>query len=57
METTMENILHLSPLQAFLVVAIQIWLFVIFPVIVIRKINYITELLEAQFDEDQADDQ
>ena len=50
----MENIFNLTPIQSFLVVALNAWIFVIFPVWVIRKLNYMTSLLEAQF---QGDDQ
>ncbi|MCR4337474.1 MAG: hypothetical protein NUV91_06685 [Candidatus Omnitrophica bacterium] len=50
----MDNVLHLTTGQAFILVALYLWIFIIFPVIVIRKLNYMTSLLEAQFsDEDE----
>jgi len=30
--------------------ALHAWIFIIFPVLVIRKLNYMTTLLEAQFE-------
>jgi len=45
----MENFLQMSPLQFAIALAINIWMFVIFPVIVIRKLNYMTQILEAQY--------
>jgi len=52
----MENILNLSPVQAFFVVLLNAWIFVIFPLIVIRKLNYLTELLESQCQGDAPDE-
>ena len=49
----MENIFHLTPIQSFLVLALNVWIFVIFPVIVIKKLNYLTAVIESQFDQDQ----
>ena len=46
----MENFLNLSPVQYLFIFAMQAWIFVIFPVIVLRKINYLTALLEAHID-------
>ena len=43
---------QITPVQLFFMFAIQIWSVVIFPIIVIRKMNYLTELLESQFEED-----
>lgn len=43
---------QLTPLQMFVMFAIQLWIVVIFPVIVFRKINYLTELVESQFEEE-----
>ena len=48
----MENILNLTPIQSILVVVLNAWIFVIFPIIVIRKLNYLTNLVEAQFEPD-----
>ena len=45
----MENFLQMTPLQLSIALAINIWMFVIFPVIVIRKLNYMTQILEAQY--------
>lgn len=39
-----------SPLETFIILAINAWMFVIFPVIVIRKLNYMTQLLEGMYD-------
>ncbi len=49
----MEQILQLSPGQALLLMAMQIWMYVIFPIIVIRKLNYMTEVVEAQYYRDE----
>jgi Na+/H+-dicarboxylate symporter len=49
----MNSIIQLTPLQTIFIFAMQLWIFVIFPVIVIRKLNYMTSLLEAQFDQGQ----
>ena len=50
----MENAFtfNLTPAQAILMLGLQVWIFVIFPVIVIRKLNYLTRLVESQFEED-----
>lgn len=47
----MENSINVSytPWQVVLSLAFQIWI-VVFPVIIIRKLNYLTDLLHAQFD-------
>ena len=54
----MENLtLNLNPLQLALGFAMEIWLMVIFPIIIICKINYLTALVEQQLqpeDENQA---
>ena len=49
----MENLLQMTPLQLSIALAINIWMFVIFPVIVIRKLNYLTEILESQYYSDE----
>jgi hypothetical protein len=43
----MENAINFSvtPLQALLAIAFQAWL-IIFPIILIRKMNYLTSLIE-----------
>lgn len=43
---------QVSPLQMLIMSIIQIWVVIIFPVIVIRKINYLTALVESQFEEE-----
>ena len=50
----MENSINLvvSPLQALLALAFQIWM-IIFPIILIRKLNYITAILQEQFYSDK----
>ncbi|MEW5895242.1 MAG: hypothetical protein AB1650_05755 [Candidatus Omnitrophota bacterium] len=52
----MENVLSLSPVQQFIIIAVNAWMFVIFPVLVLRKLNRITNLLESQIDEDGEDE-
>ena len=54
----MENSINISvtPIQALIGLAFQIWI-VVFPIIVIRKLNYLTALINAQANcEDQGDD-
>lgn len=46
METSSLS-LTVTPLQMLLSLAFQIWL-VVFPIILIRKVNYLTALLEDQ---------
>ena len=48
----MENILNLTPGQSLIILALNAWIFVIFPVLVIRKLNYLTALLESQLVQD-----
>ena len=47
----MENSIsvNLAPWQVVLSLVFQIWI-IVFPVIIIRKLNYLTDLLHAQFD-------
>jgi hypothetical protein len=47
----MENSINLSvtPIQAVLALAFQIWM-IAFPIILIRKINYLTDLLHDHID-------
>ena len=49
----MENSLtvNLSPLQVILSLAFQLWM-IIFPIVIIRKLNYLTELLQGEGDRD-----
>ena len=44
----MENALTVtvSPLQVILALAFQLWV-IIFPILIIRKLNYLIELMEA----------
>ncbi|MCK5012347.1 MAG: hypothetical protein KAS66_00860 [Candidatus Omnitrophica bacterium] len=54
----MENAISISvsPLQALFALAFQIWI-VVFPIILIRKLNYLTALIASQrYGEDEADD-
>ena len=50
----MEALLQMTPLQFAIALAINIWMFVIFPLIVIRKLNYMTQILEAQYYSDES---
>ena len=53
----MENVLALTPTQQLLLLAMHAWMFFIFPIMVIRKLNNITSLLETQvYEEDDEDD-
>ena len=52
----MESLLQMTPLQFAIALAINIWMFVIFPVLVIRKLNYMTQILEAQYYRDENQD-
>jgi len=54
----MENAINISvtPLQALLGLLFQIWI-IAFPIILIRKLNYLTALITSQNDyEEKADD-
>ena len=54
----MENSISISvsPLQALLALAFQVWI-VVFPIILIRKLNYLTALIASQkYCEDEAED-
>ena len=44
--------ISVTPLQLVLTLAFQIWI-VVFPILIIKKLNYLTELLQAQFEVDQ----
>lgn len=48
----MENAINVSvsPLQILLALAFQVWI-IVFPIIIIRKLNYLTELLQGEEDE------
>ena len=51
----MENSINLSvtPFQAILALAFQVWM-IVFPILLIRKINYLTDLLHEHLDEHKA---
>ena len=53
----MENSItfSLSPLQALLSVAFQIWL-VVFPILIIRKLNFLISLLQDHIEENESPD-
>jgi len=54
----MENAINISvtPIQALLGLIFQIWI-IVFPIILIRKLNYLTALVTSQSDdEEQGDD-
>jgi len=53
----MENVLSLTPGQQIFIVIVNAWMFVIFPVLVLRKLNYISSLLETQMSEDDEGDE
>ena len=50
METTSFTV-SLTPIQQLLTMGFQIWM-IVFPIILIRKINYLTALLEQKPDDD-----
>lgn len=47
----MENSINISvsPLQVLLTLAFQIWI-IVFPILIIRKLNYLTDLLRSQLE-------
>ncbi len=49
----MENAFSFTSTQLLLVIAIQIWMVVVFPVLVLRKLNYLTALLEAHLTDEE----
>lgn len=51
METMFNQI---TPVQLFFMFAVQLWVLVIFPVMVFRKLNYLTELIKSQFEEENS---
>ena len=50
----MENTIsvNLTPLQVILSLAFQIWI-VVFPILIIRKLNYLTDLMQSYFENDK----
>lgn len=53
MENTIS--LNLTPWQVILSLAFQIW-FIVFPIILLRKINYLTALIQDQFYSDSEEE-
>ena len=53
----METVFNLTPSQSFFFLALNAWIFIIFPVIVIKKLNYLTQILESHLYEEDQDDQ
>lgn len=51
----MENsvTVNLSPIQVLFSLAFQLWI-IVFPIIIIRKLNFLTELLQVR---DQSDEE
>lgn len=47
----MENSINISvsPLQVLLTLAFQIWI-IVFPILIIRKLNYLTDLLHSHLE-------
>lgn len=52
----MENLLNLTPVQTFFILLLNAWTIVIFPLIVIRKLKYLTELIESQIPDEQVEE-
>lgn len=50
----MDSVLSLTPIQQFFVLAVNVWMFLIFPILVLRKLNHITRLLETSEYEDES---
>lgn len=49
----METVsMSFTPFQAFLAIVFQMWI-IIAPIVIIRKLNYLTNLLEQQFSADE----
>ncbi len=40
--------LNVTPFQAILALAFQVWL-IVFPILILKKLNYLTRLLEDRF--------
>ncbi len=52
----METVINFTPTQTFFFLALNAWIFVIFPVIVIKKLNYMTDILESQYYQEDSED-
>jgi hypothetical protein len=52
----MENSINLTvtPIQAVLALVFQVWM-IVFPILLIRKINYLTDLLHEHLDEHKSE--
>ena len=49
----MDNtVIQLTPLQIFIALAFDIWVIVI-PILILRKLNYLTDLLHSYLDPDK----
>ena len=50
----MDQMINVSvtPIQALLALAFQLWI-IVFPIILIQKINYLTRLVHQQLDKDE----
>lgn len=48
----MENLLNLTPVQTFFILLLNAWTIVIFPLLVLRRLKYLTELIESQIPDD-----
>ncbi len=53
----MENILSLTPMQQLIILAVNAWMFVVFPIVVLRKLKHITDLLEMQIDDEEEEEE
>ncbi len=51
----MDAIAQLSTAQKLIIVALYAWVFIIFPVMVLRKLNYLTSLLESKMDNEPSE--
>ena len=49
-------VVQFSSLQILVSMILPVWL-IVFPILLLRKINYLTELLHAHLDEHEADDE
>ncbi len=48
----METLLQLTPAQQLFILAVQVWIVVLFPWLLLTKLNHISQLLEMQFQDD-----
>ena len=52
----MEKALSFTLIQQVIIFILQAWVFIGFPVLVLRKLNYIASLLETQIYEDDEEE-